>query len=281
MKRVDPLSGTSLYVEPYFNGMKLSTATAFVLKFDDKFYLITNWHVVSGRDADTLECLDKNLAVPNKLIVSFHKKDCLGEWIEKEIQLLDGEDKPLWMEHPLSNIIDVVAIPIHETNEIELFPIDYSLKDTDMIPQTAMPVSIIGYPLGLSSGKRWPIWKTGHIASDHDIDYEEGRPAFLIDATTRSGMSGSPVILRADSYQTSSGNTILAGGMQTRLLGIYAGRIHGESEIGRVWRPFLIQEIIEKKLVYSDESDRNSVPRNAACPCGSQQRFKTCCGSIA
>ena len=94
-------------------------------------------------------------------------------------------------------------------------------------------------------------------------------------------MSGSPVVMRADSYQTSSGNYRLAGGIQTRFLGVYAGRIHGESEVGRVWRPFLIREIIEQKLMFNDESGRPTVSRNTTCPCGSNDRFKECCGAIA
>ncbi|MDF4518534.1 trypsin-like peptidase domain-containing protein [Vibrio parahaemolyticus] len=282
MKYVDPLSGSALYVEPHFNDVKLSTATAFVLRFRESNYLITNWHVVSGRDADTEECLDKKyLAIPNKLKVLFHKKGKLGEWVEKDIPLLDENEEPLWLEHPHSNLVDIVAIPIESNKDIELFPIDFNLKDTDMMPFPALPVSIIGFPLGLFTGTRWPIWKTGHIASDHDIDYEENKPAFLIDATTRSGMSGSPVVMRADSFQTQNGNYSIAAGMQTRLLGGYAGRIHGESEIGRVWRPFLIQEIVEQKLLFNDESGRSRVNRNDNCPCGSLNRFKQCCGTIA
>jgi hypothetical protein len=71
-----------------------------------------------------------------------------------------------------------------------------ALASIDILTMPALPVSVIGYPLGLSAGESWPIWKTGHIASDLDIDSESGWPAFLIYATTRSGMSGTPVVLR-------------------------------------------------------------------------------------
>ncbi|TBT23722.1 hypothetical protein D5E80_24900 [Vibrio parahaemolyticus] len=282
VRYVDPLSCSSLFIEPRFNDVGLSVATGFLLQFRDDIYLITNWHVVTGKDADTLDYLDKqHLSIPNNLMVSFHKKGCLGEWTKQRIELLGENDEPLWLEHPLSNEVDVVAIKIEVSNDIEVYPLDYALKDKDMVPITAMPVSVIGYPFGLTAGANWPIWKTGHIASDHGIDFEENRPAFLIDATTRSGMSGSPVVLRADSYQTSDGSTVMANGIQTRFLGIYAGRIHGQSEIGRVWRPFVIQEIIENKLVFSDESLRERPTRMAKCPCNRGLRFKECCGKVA
>ena len=122
---------------------------------------------------------------------------------------------------------------------------DMSLADTDVIAQPAMPVSIIGFPYGLATAGAWPIWKTGHIASDPDLDYD-GRPAFLIDATTRGGMSGSPVVLRlSGGYNTKNGKQILAGGIATKFLGVYSGRIHADAEIGMVWRPHVINEILE------------------------------------
>ena len=52
-----------------------------------------------------------------------------------------------------------------------------------------MPISIIGFPLGMSGPSRMAIWKTGHIATEPDVDYN-GEPFFIIDATTRQGMSG-------------------------------------------------------------------------------------------
>lgn len=281
IRYVDPLSCTSLFIEPCFNEIGLSVATGFLLKYCEDTYLITNWHVVSGKDADSLECLDKkHLAIPNNLMVSFHKKGSLGEWVKKRIDLLDDSEEPLWLEHPLGSEVDVVAIKLDETDDIEIYTLDFKLKDTDMIPVTAMPVSVIGYPFGLSAGANWPIWKTGNIASDHGIDFEVNRPAFLIDATTRAGMSGSPVVLRADSYQRSDGTFAMAGGIQTRFLGVYAGRIHGESEIGRVWRPFVIQEIIESRLSFNDESMRFTPSRIAKCPCNRGLRFKECCGKL-
>jgi hypothetical protein len=70
------------------------------------------------------------------------------------------------------------------------------------------------------------------------MDYED-RPVFLIDATTRGGMSGSPVVLRIyGDYAT------IGGKSWTRFLGVYSGRIHDQTEIGRVWRPSVIKEIL-------------------------------------
>ena len=114
-----------------------------------------------------------------------------------------------------------------------------------MIPEVAMLVSIIGFPMGMSAFGKLPIWKTGHIASEPLLDLGE-EPAFLIDATTRGGMSGSPVVLRLNGgYKTRSGNVMMVtSGFRTLFLGIYSGQ-WPHPEIGKVWKPIVIKEILK------------------------------------
>jgi hypothetical protein len=278
---IDPISATTIRVVPKFNQVELASATAFTVRWESQPYLITNWHVLTGRDPDTDQCLDKkNAAIPNALSVRFHAKGNLGAWKMVDLPLYDAEGKHLWLQHPMGKVIDVVAIPIAAVRDIEVHALDLALADVDIVPTPAMPVSVIGYPLGLAAGESWPIWKTGHIASDPDINYEPGRPAFLIDATTRSGMSGAPVVLRLDSYQQRNGTRIIAGGTATKFMGVYAGRIHDGSEIGRVWRPFVLSELFRRKLIFNDVTRRAAPSRMTACPCGSGRRFKECCDAL-
>ncbi|QKL71482.1 hypothetical protein HI806_09410 [Ralstonia solanacearum] len=279
---VDPLSATSLRVVPKFNEIELASATAFTVNCNGTWYLVTNWHVVTGLNADTEQCLDKQLAVPNILSVNFHAKGPVGQWLRLDVPILAANGKKVWKEHPLGRTIDVVAIPLplDITSRVSLYPLELELATVDMLTVAAMPVSVIGYPLGLTAGESWPIWKTGHIASDPDIDFEPGRPAFLVDATTRRGMSGSPVVLRQTVYLTSNGTQVLAHNITTKFMGIYSGRIHEESEIGRVWRPFVLPEILQGKLIFDSFTRRVQPARSQPCPCGSKEKFKACCGRL-
>lgn len=278
---IDPLSKVSLRIVPKFNCVELGCATAFVLAWNEKHYLITNWHVVTGRDPDTLECVDKiNAALPNKISVSFHSLGDKGGWVTRDINLKDAEGNPVWLEHPQKSIVDVVAVPISDTEGIALHSLDLRLAYADMRLFPALPISVIGYPLGLTAGESWPIWKTGHIASDPDIDFSPGRPAFLIDATTRSGMSGSPVIIRTHSWTKQNGAEVIGGVRTTKFMGIYSGRIHKDSEVGRVWRPFVLREILGRKLIFDKGTGRVPPRRGEACPCNRGERFKHCCGQL-
>ena len=66
---VDDYSLASYYVETFYDETILSSATCFFTKVNNQDYIVTNWHVVSGKNADTLKCLDEKCAVPNKLRV--------------------------------------------------------------------------------------------------------------------------------------------------------------------------------------------------------------------
>lgn len=50
---INEYSMTSYYVDILFNDIKLSNATCFFTRIKETLYLVTNWHVVSGRNADT------------------------------------------------------------------------------------------------------------------------------------------------------------------------------------------------------------------------------------
>jgi len=243
---IDEFSAKPLYLETYLDEKELGVATGFVVKKNDLNYLITNWHVVTARNPfDNLPLSKTEKADPNILKVWLHGKQ-LGTWIRKKIVLVEPTGKKSWLEHPKGREIDVVAIPLETSPDIMVYDIDLNLADFDLMVYPSEAVSIIGFPEGIPSEGILPIWKTGHIASDIDIDWR-GKPAFLIDATTKSGMSGSPVIARRISiYQTSTGNKI---GNAVRFLGVYSGREIGASgiEVGFVWKPKVISEILHDR----------------------------------
>lgn len=241
---IDPISTQSLRVEIMALGNVISSATGFIVQRGSELFLITNWHVVTGYHADTGELLDKKTAaIPDALRVACHAKAALGTLIAVNAPLYAG-GAPIWLEHPLGRAVDVVAVPLIVPSTVNPICLDL-YYGADVRPVPAMPAAIIGYPFGWTSAGIWPIWKTGHIATDPAIDYN-GRPAFLIDATTREGMSGSPVMARTTGgYLDSKGDFVVSSRPVTKFLGIYSGRLPGDAEIGRVWRPSVLGEIFQ------------------------------------
>jgi hypothetical protein len=163
--RVDHLSTCSLLLEPSLNGKRLGRATGFVVSHASKFYLITNRHVVECTDNETGNCA-------NEINITYHAAtQRIDDWEPRNEPLYDSNGTHLWIEHPIDKSFDVIALPLQSIDrDILINPFDLSLARSNMDAGPAMPVSIIGYPLGLTLAGGWPIWKTGHIASDPDLD---------------------------------------------------------------------------------------------------------------
>jgi hypothetical protein len=257
-KEVLAQSWMSLYLEMYFNDTPLATATGFTVSHQNKVFLITNRHVVRGRDNITDECLDKKTcAIPNKLKITFNKKPTTegqyGEWMHGEMDLyLDPENKQthIWLEHPtLKTQIDVVAIELPTpATEIDYCPYDLQ-SNFDISLHPSDYLSVVGFPFSKRAYGYLAIWSTGFVASDLDLDFE-GLPIFLIDCRTRTGQSGSPVIAHRNGgiFINNEGRSCVLSGIQSKLLGVYSGRVNHESDLGFVWKLSAIQEILSQKL---------------------------------
>ncbi|MDQ4126252.1 MAG: serine protease [Actinomycetota bacterium] len=226
----------------------MSTATGFTVVRNDVVYLVTNWHVVAGRSPVTGQPLHPSGAVPEELVV-LHMLPPRGDRLQWEARfesLFEGR-VPRWREHArFGNRADVVALPLREARGVELFPYD-PWREAQLLTAVSDFVSIIGYPFGRTAGAAFAIWTKGAIASEPDVDFDD-LPCFLIDARTRQGQSGSPVIAYSSGGATRMRNGSLAvvSGPVTDLLGIYSGRISEESDLGVVWKSSVIREIIDE-----------------------------------
>jgi len=245
--RIDPFSCLSLFLECFLQDNIIGTATGFVVFYNGTKHLITNWHVVTGRDPNTGRPIaNSGEADPDTIRIWYHSAKRLGSWYQITEPLIDtNSGKKLWKEHPLGRQIDVIALALKPNDDVRIYDLDTSLAQSDMFLAPSEPVSIVGFPFGVAAAGKFPIWKTGHIASDMDLDYD-GKPVFLVDATTKSGMSGSPVFaIRKGGYWSSTGTWHLGKGA-TRFLGVYSGRIREQADVGMVWKPSVIDDILHE-----------------------------------
>lgn len=248
MDTIAPPSRQAVLIELAFNGTTLATGTGFFIRgASGADYLVTNRHNVTGRDQVTSECLSKTGGVPNEIVVHFRSTDPSGiTTIQRRQPLLDGE-RGLWVEHPtLRDKADFVALQINVPGEAEFQPIDPSQPGHEILLEPAEPISVVGFPFGLVAGKSFPVWATGFIATDPEIDFDD-LPLMLIDCRTRQGQSGSPVIAyRAGGlYAQARGVATIADGYACKFLGIYSGRINRESDLGKVWKAVAICQLAE------------------------------------
>lgn len=255
-------SPAALYVEPHFDETKLSHASGFLWVHDSRIFLVTNWHVLSGRDARSGEAMHPAGGIPNKLKIYTYR--CVDTATKSETPLrvthtsivvplvdLDGQS-PTWIEHPSrGQSVDVAALDVTEAviglhyecvNRLEGDNAKYLDPGDD--------VFIIGFPFGLIAGVRAPIWKRGSIALDPGLN-PEGLPKMLVDTATRPGMSGSVVIAmfptpeRGGLHKDES--RIVYGKQYPAVVGVYSGRHYPhleQAQLGIVWKRSMIEDVI-------------------------------------
>lgn len=250
---VNQYSLASYYVELFFNDIKLSNATCFFTKRGDTRYLVTNWHVVSGKDSDTLQCLDKRAAIPNNLHVFLPNSDCIFDDNYVEIALYDEDSNPTWHNIKRNGrIVDIAIIPLNE--DFDKFILDIEDAEEPFNENKSLSIAdeiyVIGFPFGKIGGDL-PIWKKASVASEPNVDLND-MPYYFADTATRSGMSGSPVVLYEKRPVVMVDNQKgKFSKYRTKFVGVYSGRIgahtanKNDAQLGRVWKPEIIDEIID------------------------------------
>jgi len=254
MSTISKPSIQSLFLELKFDGRAIGTATGFIVASDAGPLLITNRHVVTGRDQLTGKPINKELSIPNELGI-LHNEKSLGHWITSTENLLDEKGIHRWFEHPtLGEHADIVALKISIPEMAEIYPHDVPTNSSDYALGPSNTVSVVGFPFGRGPNLGGlAVWATGFVASEPDFDHNE-LPVFLIDCRARRGQSGSPVIFHRDggAIAMKGGSTLLAGTV-TQLLGVYSGRINEKSDLGMVWKTTAIQELVSSVVTASKQ----------------------------
>jgi hypothetical protein len=236
-----PASNCSLRIEMRLGDRPLSVGTAFVVKTPVGHLLVTSRQNVTGYQYDSGDSLDRRAgAVPDRIVVWHHRAFKPGHWRPVVQALRDRDDKPLWIEHPTWGAkADIVAIRLMERavgalDPLAFHPYDILDRDPDLDFQPADRVSVVGFPLDLKVAGFNPVWSTGYIASEPQLDVQN-LPVVLLDCRANQGLSGAPVI-----STQGQGNT-----KDLRLLGVYGGRVDSQSDIARVWKTSAVVELLE------------------------------------
>jgi len=240
---------------------------------DTILFLVTNYHVLTGYSP-------KETKPPKgDNIIFYLHKDVKNPGDIKQIRfpLFTKNGKPIWLSSKEFPQADIAIIPLtaslYDDVKVSVISEDWAKGDIKVRPTST--ITLIGYPYGYYDKKNWlPVWKTGSIASEPDVDFE-GKPLFLVDISAFPGMSGSPAFAIAyGAYETIAGPTTV--GHVQKFLGIYASmqmlkeekyleEIISESKLGfvvnellelaHIWKASLIIKIIKEIDVKKYESE--------------------------
>jgi len=266
--KVDHLSLTTTPVNLYKGDVLVSQGTGFYYvrahEGGQALFLVTNFHVLTGSSP-----AEKKPPIGDNISFQFHESDEeTGKVRTIKFPLFTKDQKPVWITSQAYPDADLAIIPILPTlfKDCKMICIsaDWAKKQMKVRPTTN--VTLVGYPYGYyDATNALPVWKTGTIASEPDIDFD-GKPLVLIDVSAFPGMSGSPVFaVSAGMYEMAEGGNVTPGVVR-QFVGIYASMqmigkdkfleqiIHGAKlgikdyeslQIGHVWKADLILETVK------------------------------------
>ncbi|MBT2549810.1 serine protease [Arthrobacter sp. ISL-65] len=244
----------SLMVTMRWQGKELATGTGFVVGAGADRFLITNRHNLSGRHPRSNEIMHTHGVTPDSVSILYLDISDKQVWREISVPVLDAADEsPLWFEHPtLGPQVDVVALKLSLPDGTALTPYDMAKPEDDPVLWVGEDLFVVGFPFGQSYHRGMGIWTRASVATEPSV-YYNGLPMFLVDARTRAGQSGSPVLFRPGlrPVKMTSGQIRTSEMTDYYLAGVYSGRISDESDIGYVWRTSVIVDIINGQQRFS------------------------------
>lgn len=266
--RFDSLSLSACFIDLKGVGETPRQATGFFWRHSGKVFLITNWHVVTGRNMMDGRVIGQGWA-PERLTLQYFTKavlayptaTALGDGARLinapkiDVPLYGEFHAPFWVQHPMAYEwnVDIVAIELNN----QMLPDKSSVVcvNDHTYPKlyhfAGSEIFVLGHPLPEKENKYpapFPIWKRGSIASEIIVPWNM-RPAFLIDSRTSKGMSGSPVFARIFGPAAYGDGTIHADNiLVSEFMGVYSGRLFDDennASIGLVWHRNLIDQMLD------------------------------------
>ena len=223
-----PLEHISLTTTPihlYMDEQLVSQGTGFfwAVKYSQRsataVFLVTNYHVLTGSAPD-----EKKQPIGNRIRFYLHRsRDQTGDVKEVQYPLFTTKGTAVWLNSSTYPMADVAVIPLPSLlyEGTALGVLDEKWVQTRLRLRPASGATLIGYPYGFLDNVNFlPVWKTGSIASEPDVDFG-GEPVLLVDVSSFPGMSGAPVCaIRTGTYETMDGWT--SGPTKRQFIGDYA-----------------------------------------------------------
>jgi len=186
------------------NDRKVGSGSGFFHTREGKSYLITNWHVLTGRNPKYPEQLLEGYPTsPSAFTIHLSRKVDPNHFVPSDTYpLYNGDGSPRWFEtinpnRNSSDKIDLAALMFDFSvadDKPLITPIELFAPNGKDYLYVGRDVVIVGYPFGINGLNPYPIWKHGYVASEPSL-LVGGMPKFYIDSPGRPGMSGSPVFM--------------------------------------------------------------------------------------
>lgn len=244
-------SNSVVHLTMRYNKEVLAVGSGVLYQKNDRFYIVTAWHNVTGRHPDTLKYLSNNGAVPNNVIAYISIRlygDNYNEYLRRPITIpLVGDMRSLYLIHSQSwPRVDVAAIPIYPYSEylseyisstgekvtfrkklIEKAEGNGLSSDIESIQHFESAISKIQVDFSQQLAASDDLFILGYPKGIIDYSGQPiwkratvatsptigwgGQKKFLVDCASREGMSGAPTIFYSRKGNVQIGNSTYCG----------------------------------------------------------------------
>ncbi len=209
---VESLLIATVRIDTFQGETALTNGTGFFFERDGRLFLVTSRHVLIDEPSDHR---------PDAVRIEIHNNaENVVETKSFSIPLYrDGTS--LWRQTgDSSGMIDVVALEVDrgalpKPVVYDVFTPEHLLADLEQV-EVGASVLVVGFPLGFRDTlHRMPVARHAIVASSFGLRFQ-GNGYFLTDGRTHRGISGAPVVMRAEAD---------LGTLPWVLLGIHSARI--------------------------------------------------------
>lgn len=180
----------------------VNAGTGFIIKYNYNYFIVTNYHVLTGKDPLSRLKLSNLTDTCTSIIINFRNKVDTG-FKKLVMNLFDSSGTKLFSLYHghQDSLLDIAVLPIFSEDfppDIKEYFIDYNNIDSTTNYQPSKTIFIVGFPFGKMKNKWMPtIIKCKSVREIMDGFFVS--PHFSFDSSTIEGMSGSPIYLENDS----------------------------------------------------------------------------------
>ena len=194
--RLNNLIDYSFIINGKSNTEFQTNGTGTIMNFKDKFYLITNFHVITGKDYKTNEKFPQLKDTNTAISIIFQNADRKSKFIPIIYPLYDSKGNELFETFNFENqMIDISVMPIEVPEKILKAFFRASDIDTSWNYEPNRKILIYGFP----NGKFKNSWQPTELNAKTVSNTQKGEyiydPYVFFDESPVSGMSGSPVYI--------------------------------------------------------------------------------------
>lgn len=158
-------------IEVFAGHNSLGNATGFFIDNEGSNVLVTNWHVLAGRNTETGQPLHKSGAIPDTINIKIHSQaasksdENQAQFVIAKIKIVE-DDKSKWLAHPEGQKVDIGLVRVSSLPPETLVAHANSIEARSSDFGVGEDVFILGFPEGFPLRGELPIWKRGTIAAE-------------------------------------------------------------------------------------------------------------------